>query len=104
MTNPVSLVPTPQPLERRTDQIREVAVTHQNPKTVDVASQKQHVNNSSKTEALTHVVYAVDTKAHRIWLDVVDQRSGQILLKLPPQAVRNILESLAQATPFDMRT
>lgn len=70
----------------------------------DRANQTNSQSQSSMNESLTHVVYAVDTTAHRIWLNVVDQQSGQVLFKLPPQAVRNILDALAHNNSFDRRS
>jgi uncharacterized FlaG/YvyC family protein len=67
------------------------------------ASQLRDESKSSSQAYSTHVVYDVvydvDKQAHRIWLNIVDPQTGQIVYKVPPQAIRDLLDSLSSKCP-----
>lgn len=40
----------------------------------------------------TRVEFEHDAKANRIWLNIVDGSTGKVILKIPPEVVRDIVD------------
>jgi len=65
---------------------------------IDIASLQKTVSqiNHHLTESNTRVVFEVDNQVHRIWLNVVNQSTGQVVAEIPPETVRHILQGYAE--------
>lgn len=72
----------------------------------NVTSTPEHRTDSSKIQKavedinrkLQHedreVVFDYDPKVNRVWLNVVDKKTGQVLDELPPKVIRQMIDSL----------
>jgi uncharacterized FlaG/YvyC family protein len=79
----------------------------QRTKGTDMDASKARGESGTSSHAVSaHVVYDLDKQAHRIWLNVIDPQSGQIMYKIPPQAVRDLLDTLSscKSSSFNMRS
>lgn len=79
---------------------------HPAPSDKNVTSTPEHHTDSSKIQKavedinrkLQHedreVVFDYDPKVNRVWLNVVDKKTGQVLDELPPKVIRQMIDSL----------
>lgn len=73
---------------------------------IDVANLQKGIDsiNHMLSSQQTKVVLAKDTPPHQIWLDIVNATTGQVIERLPPEGLRQFMETQnAKGMAMDMR-